>query len=1097
MKVSQPADGGWKRVAQVAACLFFSGLCGLIYQTVWLREFRLIFGASTSASAAVLAIFMGGVGAGSLVLGKKVDALGNSFHRYAWLEVGIAVTAALTPVLFWLARHAYIALGGTTTFGLGLGTALRLALATLVLLAPTFLMGGTLPAAVRAAQSEGDGRRRQASLLYGANTCGAVAGALLSTFYLLEHFGNRLTLWSACIANLLVATAALWLSQRPAPRVQPAARESGAATAATLPNPASRCAGTPPSFVFAAAAVTGFAFFLMELVWYRMLGPLLGGSTFTFGLILAIALAGIAAGSLGFSMFRGRREVSAGGFALVCALEAFFIAVPYALGDRLPLLTILLQPIGKLGFAASVVKWSLTTSILVLPASVLAGVQFPMLIALLGRGRAGVGAHTGLAYAWNTAGAIAGSLAGGFGLLPLLGAPGAWKLVVVLLVALAAAALWVQGRGEPRRSAWGWLAAPAVAGGAALAMLTAIGPTAVWRHSPIGAGRVQLLAAQANDFHDFVNKGRRQLVWDADGVESCVGLTCDSGFAFVVNGKIDGNARGDAGTQVMLGLVPAMLHPAPRAALVVGLGTGSTAGWLAEVPSMERVDVLELEPVIRRVAQDCAPVNRNALANPKVHLWLGDAREAMLTSRRQYDLIASEPSNPYRAGVASLFTREFYEAVARRLRPGGLFSQWVQGYEIDGESIGTTYATLASVFPYIETWSLQNGDLTFIASREPLVHDVAELRRQVGREPYRSALARVWRVTDLEGVFAHYVGRRTLADAVVANATTVNTDDRNSLEFAFARTVGRKLGFDVEMLLQMAGEQGYDTPEVRNGELDWPTVSDRRASALAIDDRTKMQMDSGNPGGNLRTAAKAAFAQGKLTEALQHWRNQTQEPGDLVELLLLAQGLAAVSDTNALRYIEQLRRWHPIEADAVLAQYHAENDDPAAFALAEKSLRSLHADPWPHAELMAGTLSIALRIAAETDDNSYALRLREVLREPFSIGQLEAQRMQARLAVSDALDRRRGTHLLRDVVAECEPHVPWTKDFLELRRAAYRTSKDTMTAKAEADWAKFAAGGGRPLLISTREQLAETAKPEPARSPAAPSGADRVQAREP
>lgn len=441
------------------------------------------------------------------------------------------------------------------------------------------------------------------------------------------------------------------------------------------------------------------------------------------------------------------------------------------------------------------------------------------------------------------------------------------------------------------------------------------------------------------------------------------------------------------------------------------------------MPAIERVDVLELEPVIRRVARDCAPVNRDALANPKVHIWHGDAREAMLTSRRQYDVIASEPSNPYRAGVASLFTKEFYEAAARRLRPNGLFAQWVQAYEIDGESVSTIYATLASVFPYIETWCMQSGDLAFIAGREPLVHDVAELRRRVGQEPYRSALAQVWRVTDLEGFFAHFVGRSVLADAVVANARTVSTDDRNWLEFAFAK--------------------------------------------------------------------------GNLTEALQAWRRQAQEPGDLLELLLVAQALASESDTNALPYIEQLRRWLPVEADAVLAEYHFQNDDHAAFDLAEKVLRAHRTDPWPRSELMAGTLTVALRIATEANDNSYSMRLAEVLREPFAVGLLDSLRMQARLTVAGALDRRRGTHFARAAVAEFEPHVPWTKDFLRVRLAAYRLGKDAMAAKAGTDWARFSAGVGRPLLISTREQLAEAARPGPGRSPAPRSGIDRVQAREP
>src|SRR5262249_5719997 len=156
---------------------------------------------------------------------------------------------------------------------------------------------------------------------------------------------------------------------------------------------------------------------------------------------------------------------------------------------------------------------------------------------------------------------------------------------------------------------------------------------------------------------------RRAIVWETEGVESSVALDATDGLAMVVNGKIDGNARGDASTQVMGGLLGALLHPRPRSGLVIGLGTGSTAGWLAAVPTVERVDVAELEPAMLQVATLCASVNHHVLESPKVHVRIGDAREILLNLPGRYDVIFSEPSNPYRAGVASLFTREYYQAV--------------------------------------------------------------------------------------------------------------------------------------------------------------------------------------------------------------------------------------------------------------------------------------------------------------------------------------------------------------------------------------------------------------------------------------------------
>src|SRR5688572_12991509 len=168
------------------------------------------------------------------------------------------------------------------------------------------------------------------------------------------------------------------------------------------------------------------------------------------------------------------------------------------------------------------------------------------------------------------------------------------------------------------------------------------------------------------DSRGWTNSVRRTLLADAEGRESSIALLRDDDLGLIVNGKSDGSARRDAGTQVMAGMVAALLHPQPRTAMIVGLGTGTTAGWLAEVPSMQRVDVVELEPAVIRMAREYAAVNRDALDNAKVHVESGDARETLLVSRARYDIIFSEPSNPYRAGVASLYTREFYQAASAR-----------------------------------------------------------------------------------------------------------------------------------------------------------------------------------------------------------------------------------------------------------------------------------------------------------------------------------------------------------------------------------------------------------------------------------------------
>src|SRR5712691_11377828 len=424
------------RVGRVSLLLFGSGACALIYQTVWLRQFRLIFGASTAASAAVLAIFMGGLGLGGIYIGRRADRTRNPLALYGFLELGVAVFTALTPILFWLVRHLYLAMGGSFVLGQFLATVIRLLLSVVVVAFPTELMGGTLPAASRAVEHSGDPERLGVSILYAMNTLGAVFGTIFSTFYLLENFGNLKTLIAAALLNTLIGLIAIAYSSRiPSPGAQPAL--SGAEGRHPLPVGEGRGEGraAPPRLVYTAAAIVGFAFFLMELVWYRLLAPLLGVTTYTFGLILAVALLGIGSGSFFYALLR-RARATVGVFAILCAIEALTMAIPFALGDRVASLALLLRPLGTFGFSGFVLGWSLVAAITIFLPAFIAGAQFPLLISLLGEGGEDVGRHVGATYLWNTVGAITGAIVGGFGALPLLTAPGVWRAVVVILGAL-------------------------------------------------------------------------------------------------------------------------------------------------------------------------------------------------------------------------------------------------------------------------------------------------------------------------------------------------------------------------------------------------------------------------------------------------------------------------------------------------------------------------------------------------------------------------------------------------------------------------------------------------------------------------------------
>ena len=413
--------------------LVVSGGCALVFQVVWIRELRLIFGATTASSAAVLAIFMAGLGLGNGLLGQRIDGLLRPLRFYGLLEAGIALSAGLSPLLIDVARYLYVGVGGQSALGPGLATVVRLLASAAILALPTFLMGGTMPAAARAVSSDVDSQRRGVALLYGLNTIGAVIGAGLANFLLLEVLGNRAVLWSACLVNLLLAAGALVLSWR----LSNLRIEKNELRSKTSTRPAASVQ-TPWRFavVGVSAGTVGFVFFLMEIVWYRMLGPLLGGTTYTFGLILCVALSGIGVGGALYSLTARWLKPTLQLLAATCALEALFMAIPFWYGDQIAIWVLHQQSEPITSFSGQIWNWTQIAAFVILPASLVAGFQFPLLIAIAGTGRRDIGKHVGWTFAANAVGAISGSLAGGFFLLPIMTAPGVWRVAVCSLVVL-------------------------------------------------------------------------------------------------------------------------------------------------------------------------------------------------------------------------------------------------------------------------------------------------------------------------------------------------------------------------------------------------------------------------------------------------------------------------------------------------------------------------------------------------------------------------------------------------------------------------------------------------------------------------------------
>ncbi|HVS66451.1 MAG TPA: fused MFS/spermidine synthase [Thermoanaerobaculia bacterium] len=708
--------------------------------------------------------------------------------------------------------------------------------------------------------------------------------------------------------------------------------------------------------------LSGLCAIVYQVAWLRQLRLIFGVSTAANAAAVGIFMAGLGVGGLWLGpradrskhplRLYGTLEVAIAAAAALTPLLVLAARSLYFAAGGTPAL-------GAVGGALV----QILLSILVLgPATVLMGGTLPAIARAVERD-ADVGRRaTAMLYGVNTLGAVLGALLATFVWMEMLGTRRLiWGAAVLnLLVGLAAhsragrlerhsaeserARRLGAGRpgadpvaGSPRALAAGLpgagraallgLALPprpfdagraATAAGAtalACALLLLPGPGPAWRHGGIGGGRMAISFDSENSVRRAFRRISSSLAWEAEGRESSVALFDDDGYAFYVNGMSDGNARGDAPTAVMAGLLGAALHPDPRTALVIGLGTGSTAGWLAAVPGIERVDVFELEPEVVEVARVAADANHDVLDDPKVELHFGDGRELLLTSNRRYDVIYSNPSNPYRAGVASFFSRDFYREAAQRLDEGGIFVQWLQGYEVDADVVRTAYATLSMVFPYVETWRSHTSDIQLVATLERPVHDLDRLERLLEQEPWSVAMPAVWGVSGLEGLLSAYVGSPTLTRGLVgANPEAVNTDDHPLIEFGFARNSGVRGRFQIRELREAA--RGWDAirPETRGRDVDWELVEElAEARLVAFRWRPDSAEDATSPAG-LRTEARRAFVDRRYQDAAAFWASQPEPPRCRIDRLVALTGLAIDGTMDPAGEILELAREQPIEA---------------------------------------------------------------------------------------------------------------------------------------------------------------------------------------
>jgi spermidine synthase len=712
----------------------------------------------------------------------------QALRTYAVLELAVLLAALaiaagaglLTPILRWAYRDGDAGLGFA---------AVRLACGVAALLAPAIALGATFPMAVRCTVDSPAHLGGPAGRLYAANTAGAALGAIGAGFLLIPAFGLMRTTLAGVAATSASIVIALSLARRaradetpaapleapvPPPDTRPIRRgRKTQPRAAVLPR-TDEVHRHSPAVATAVLALTGLATFLFEVVWTRVLSMVLGPSTYAFAATLSSFIVGLACGSYAgaFVAERVRRPALALASVLIATAGAACAAIAQVGGLEpgwvMPSTAAAPTTLASLALPHVALAFRLTW-----PIAVGLGVAFPLSLEVAGGRDVLPARRIGGLYAVNTAASVAGALLAGFVAIPAVG------LRATLLVAagcvLAAAGVIVAWGAETSRvrlaglapiaalAAWMVASQPWDAGG------LASGGYLYSRFVPAGVDRAAALAAGRLLYYEE----------GATGTVSVKELTGDRSLA--IDGKVDASTARDMLTQKALAHLPLLLHPNPRTVAVVGLGSGVTLG-AALVHPVASVEVIEISPEVIAASRYFEAENHHALDDPRTRLITGDGRSHLALTSRVYDVVISEPSNPWMAGVAALFTQTFFSTVRDRLAANGIFCQWANTYGISDADLRSIVATFRSVFPESTMWLAGDGDLLLIGSPAPLEPRLAAMTVAWTRPGVAQDLGRV-HVREPFGLMSLYVGGPNEMTRYAGEAP-VQTDDRMALEFS-------------------------------------------------------------------------------------------------------------------------------------------------------------------------------------------------------------------------------------------------------------------------------------------------------------------------
>jgi len=784
-----------------------SGSCGLIYEVLWCRHLGLMFGNTSHSLSAVLTAFMGGLALGSFISGRLCHKIRRPLLVYGVLEVLIGVYCALLPLVF--TNPALIGFYRSLYGEAGSGSLpiARFVISFVLLLIPTTFMGATLPLLTHFLVRSRSGLGRTVGALYAINSLGAVLGALAAGFFLLPVIGKSGSNWLAVAFNLILGALAIGFGFRASVPVDdinakppPESRDSAGRSLHVSP--------LALRLTMLTFGITGFAAMATQIGWTRAISLGTGSSTYAFSLIVGVFILGLSSGGWWGSRVAPRTPDPLALLAkllMLVGLFSFIVSVVLGYG---PLLFFFLTAwASPLGFNVLLMAQALGIALLIIAPTFLMGATMPLTIQVASQSSNNAGKTVGTVYAINTVGSILGSFFGGLFLIPALQIQSTLEIMALLYAVPGVVLFLLSPSARDKRQL-------AVCG-AILLPLAAIAASGQRWDEYLMSGGMYLLrdantlkAAREFRIRDAIPnlKLNSDMCYYKEGSEATVAiLRIGDDLSLRVGGKPDASSRGDMATQISLTLFPEVLHPkGAEDVLVIGLGSGVSVGSALAPETVKRVDVVEMSPEVvigswwfqpyNELTYNVPPPTKGMhpaappwIQTPKVEVIVNDGRNHLLLTSRMYDVIASEPSNPWMAGVGNLFTEEAFTLCRSRLKPGGLMCQWLHSYSLEQTHFFSIVRTFTDVYKHAQLWQVNHYDYLLVGSETPIDIPIDRLRQRLAQPQIKSWLERVHLETDTR-FMACLVANETVLKGRSRNFA-LHTDDNMLLEFEAPRAI--------------------------------------------------------------------------------------------------------------------------------------------------------------------------------------------------------------------------------------------------------------------------------------------------------------------